>query len=144
MPTFICPHCKEHLRINAEHVGLRGKCNKCGGKIALIGQAETEAPQMASVLGELPLEPARPARAESEPPTQRQLDYLRDLGMPRAELAGVKTKAEASRLIEAWLPPPSESQRAYLARLGATSEQIAVLRTKAEAADLIQRFLSGI
>lgn len=144
MPTFICPHCKEYLRINAEHVGLRGKCNKCGDKIALIGQKDSESPQMASVLGEMPVEAARPARAEAEPPTQRQLDYLRDLGMPRAELAGVKSKAEASRLIEAWLPPPTESQRAYLARLGATSEQIAVLRTKVEAADLIQRFLSGI
>lgn len=144
MATFICPHCKQTLRINAEHVGLRGQCNKCGGKIALIGQAERETPQMASVLGELPAEATRPPRAESEPPTQRQLNYLRDLGMSQAELAGVNSKAKASRLIEAWLPPPTESQRAYLARLGATSEQIAVLRTKTEAADLIQRFLSGI
>ena len=162
MLTFICPHCDQQLRINVEHLGLRGKCNKCGGRIALVGRADAQRPQMASRLAEendldavaspttsasrnnapTVLVTPREASAEHEPPTARQLDYLKRLGLPAAELQAVGSKAEASRLIEAWLPPPTQSQREYLHRLGATPAQIAVLRTKSDAADLIQRLLT--
>ena len=151
MLTFICPHCQHELKIIARHLGLRGTCNRCGGRIALIGRADAQRPQMASQIGETPEGTARPglqralvsAKMQMEPPTERQLDYLRRLGLPKAQLEKVGNKAEASRLIEEWLPPPSQSQRDYLARLGATDDEIAALRTKAQAADLIQRFLSG-
>lgn len=179
MLTFICPHCQNTLKINPEHVGLRGKCNRCGGRIALIGHRDAQRPQMASRIGDEPEEDTRPAtpaqraavlrmgadaataaqltRAEvgpvfddlrrarnaSLPATPAQLDYLRRLGLPDAQLAEVSTREEASRLITEWLPPPTPSQKAYLARLGATEGQIAALKTKSDAAELIQRFLSG-
>lgn len=178
MLTFICPHCHQQLKINAEHVGLRGKCNKCGGRIALIGRADAQRPQMASRIAESGEEDTRPAtprqvelarklgapataleslnraqaetvivqqrdlRAEHEPPTERQLDYLKRLGLPAEQAAAIRSKAEASRLIDQWLPPPTKAQRDYLERLGATPSQLAALRTKTEAAALIQQFLS--
>jgi len=82
------------------------------------------------------------ARAEEDAPTRKQLDYLRQLGMPEVEITNIKSKAEASRLIDRWQPPPTESQLAYLSRLGVPQDQIETLRTKSEAARLIEQVLT--
>ncbi len=179
MLTFICPHCQKELQIKPAYLGQRGKCNKCGGRIALIGRMDTPRAQVASKVVDAPegkappptpkqvaavknlgaapeqiasldrentgniLQQLKRVQAEREAPTDRQLEYLKQLGVPEPELAAVKSKGQASRMIDQWLPPPSDSQREYLARLGATGEQIAALRTKSDAAELIQRFLAG-
>lgn len=179
MLAFICPHCQQPLRVQPENVGQRGRCNKCGGRIALIGRADASRPQMASrVIDEAEGTPRPPtprqraaaerlgaspedvkkmdrdnagdlfrglrdAKQRMEPPTERQLDYLRRLGMPETQIAGISNKAEASRLIEEWLPPPTKAQLDYLARLGAAPGEINALRTKNDAAELIQAMLSA-
>jgi DNA-directed RNA polymerase subunit RPC12/RpoP len=79
----------------------------------------------------------------AEPPSEKQLEYLRKLGASEAMLAAVRSKADASDLIEAMHLRPTLGQIQHLQRLGATGEQIATLRSKGEAESLIQRLQRG-
>lgn len=139
--AFICPHCHQTLQVAPQFLGKRGTCNKCGGHIALIGRADAQRPQMASQLHREPPSTPRGPRPD-EPTTPRQQEHLARLGVPAAQAAQARTKAEACRLIEAHQPPPTKSQLAYLARLGATPELLARVQTKAQASALIERILA--
>jgi len=180
---FRCPYCQKVLNIPGRYAGQRGTCNKCGGKIALVGASKTGgiptasrvAPEQgqseaashepvtenqAAYLHDLGVSPdearrldrqkastlieqKQNERSESEPPTEKQINLLRRLGLSGKELAGIPSKAEASRRIEALQPPPTPRQLEYLERLGATPEQRAALKTRSEASDLIERALRG-
>jgi len=178
MLLFTCPHCHEVLKVPEAYLGKRGHCNKCGGRIAVIGDAQVRTPQTASAVAEEPVaeeEPCKPAterqlaylrelgaaeaqlrdidlkqasglidrlkaqRQEGESATEKQLAYLRHLGAPASQLVQVKTKGEASRLIEEMHLLPTREQLDYLKDLGATGAQLAALKRKAEASDLIDR-----
>ena len=134
---FVCPYCESTLNIPERFLGQRGMCNKCGGRIALIGVADRAEPQRASKIGEAPApDPAKPA-------TEKQLDFLRDLGARADALEGLD-REDASAAIDAMKTarrnsePATEKQVAYLARLGATKAQIARAQSKEAASQLIE------
>jgi hypothetical protein len=137
MLQFICPSCKQVLRIAPKHLGSRGSCNKCGAKIALIGSANDPAPQTASLVENIP------AARSAEPASAAQLEYMRRLGARESELAGLD-KLTASDRIEALKAqhqkqePPTEKQLAHLERLGASPARIAGVISKADASSLIE------
>jgi predicted RNA-binding Zn-ribbon protein involved in translation (DUF1610 family) len=166
---FRCPHCAEVLRINPKYLGQVGKCKRCGGRIALIGSDNPDIVQAASLVddghGVRDTRPATPAQQEylrsagvaeehvanaqrhdvstliqlvredlrdHDPPTTAQMELLKRL---------VRTRSEASRLIEGLQPKPTEAQLQYLERLGATPEQLAAITTRSEAGELIEQLL---
>ncbi len=177
---FRCPHCQEVLHIHARYLGQVGKCNKCGGRIALVGHENPDVVQAASLVddgaGVKDMRPATDAQRATlrdmgvseaevsnalrhevstiiqqvrldlknfEPPSEGQLELLKRLGVTDDERAMVRTKEEASRLIDGLQPKPSEAQLSYLARLGATPAQMAEITTRAQAGELIEKLLRG-
>ena len=137
MLLFTCPYCNKTLKVAEAHLGKRGRCNKCGGRIAIIGSAEVSTPQVASpVTDEVAGEPPAPA-------TQRQQQYLKELGASDGRIAGLD-REQASDLIDGLKAqrggalPPTPKQLAYLERLGATREQIAGIDSQASASQLIE------
>jgi hypothetical protein len=137
MLAFICPFCEALLRVEDAYLGMRGKCNKCGGNIALIGKPGRKEPQVASVVMELA------DGREPRPATQRQLAVLKQLGATTQQINGLNI-IKASHLIEHLAEkrqqsePPTENQLKHLKRLGATKAQFSRLKSKAEAAQLIE------
>lgn len=137
MLLFTCPECKEILKVPDEYLGMRGRCNKCGARIALIGQPGSMALQAATRVEESEIDDL-----PSPPATEKQLEYLRSLGAQDRELEGLD-RDQASDLIERLVAdsrdrqPPSEKQLAYLERLGVPPEQLAGITSRKEASDLI-------
>jgi hypothetical protein len=78
---------------------------------------------------------------ETEPPTSAQMELLRRLGVTDKERALVRTKAEASHLIEGLQPKPTESQVQYLKRLGVPPEKVDKIATRSEAGEMIEQLL---
>ncbi len=138
MLQFKCPHCQSLLNIPNTYLGMSGRCNKCGGHIALLGRADTGEPQMASAAEDVPVQDI-----PSQPATTKQLEYLHTLGASPERLAGI-TREAASDLIEHFKnkrqesAPPTKKQRDYLRRLGASEKQVTDLHSKAEASALIE------
>jgi len=135
--VFVCPACEGTLRVPPRHLGATGTCNKCGVRIALIGRAEGDTPQRASLVADAVEDDTR------IPATEKQLTYLRALGARPEALTGL-TRSRASALIEAGKQrrqagePATERQRAYLAKLGADPELVRRAATKAAASALIE------
>ncbi len=137
MLQFICPKCNQVLRIAPKHLGQRGKCNKCGARIALIGSANDPAPQPASLVEDLPF------NTSDEPATEAQKEYLRRLGARESELTSIDRETASARidaLKEAHRKqaPPTEKQLAHLERLGAPPARIARVLSQADASSLIE------
>lgn len=78
---------------------------------------------------------------DPDPPTTAQMVLLKRLGVTEDERNLVRTRGDASRLIEGLQPKPTEAQLQYLARLGATPEQISAISTRSEAGELIEKLL---
>lgn len=141
MLLFLCPHCDALLKVPEAYLGQRGRCNKCGGRIALIGDVNVTAPQAASAVADETAPDPRlgPPKAA----TDKQLAYLRGLGAPEQALHGID-RERASALIDEIKAkrqhgePPTEKQLAYLKRLGAPERQMGRVRSKADAARLIE------
>jgi len=137
MLQFICPQCKQVLRIAPKYLGQRGSCNKCGTRIALIGSPNEPAPQTASLVEEVPFEKS------DKPASEAQKEYLRRLGARESELSGMD-KATASARIDALKAehrkqtPPTEKQMAHLERLGAPPARLARVLSQADASALIE------
>lgn len=116
---------------------MKGRCNKCQGRIALIGDANVTEPQIASVIEDLP--PQNGASKVSE----RQQALLKELGVPPAEMEALD-KEQASALIRERISAKrqteaaTEKQLAYLKRLGATESQLERVHTKEDASQLIE------
>jgi hypothetical protein len=125
------------LKVPDEYLGMRGRCNKCGARIALIGQPGSMALQAATRVEESEIDDL-----PSPPATEKQLDYLRALGARDHEFSGLD-RERASELIERLKAqerdrqPPSEKQLAYLERLGTPPEQLTAITSRKEASDLI-------
>ncbi len=141
MLLFLCPHCDELLKVPEAYLGQRGRCNKCGGRIALIGDANLATPQAASIVAD---ETATdPRLGPPKPASDKQLDYLRALGAPEQTLRGLD-RDQASALIDELKEkrqrgePPTEKQLTYLKHLGATERQLGRVRSKADATRLIE------
>jgi hypothetical protein len=137
MLQFICPSCRQVLRVAPKHLGQRGQCNKCGMKIALIGAANDPAPQMASHVAELP------QGLPGAPATEAQKEYLRRLGLKDAEVAsldkdGASDRIDALKQQHLKMAPPTEKQLAHLERLGASPVQIGQVFSQAGASALIE------
>lgn len=138
MLHFVCPHCENLLRVPQEHLGARGACNKCGGRIALLGRADADAPQRASKVADMPVGQDRGPTA-----TEKQLAYLRGLGAPVSELRGLSREG-ASELIEdlkrerRLAEPATEKQLDYLRRLDAPAAMLALVDSKEAASALIE------
>lgn len=138
MLLFICPYCDDILKVPGEYLGQRGRCNKCGGRIALLGTPGLSTPQAASrVTDDLSDEEL------AQPATEKQLEVLREMGAAEGRLAGM-TRDNASRLIQALRQrrlesdPPTEKQLDYLRKLGASATQLRAVTNKAEASALIE------
>ncbi len=135
---FICPHCDHELHIPPTYLGMKGRCNKCQGRIALIGNANERGPQRASVIEDTP--PSGNGRAKL---SSRQQALLEELGVSTEEAAALD-KEQASALIRERISakrhtkPATEKQIAYLKRLGAPNAQLEQVHTKEEAAQLIE------
>ena len=140
MLIFVCPHCEASLRIAEKYLGQKGRCKKCGGRIALLGKADATAPQRASRVG---IEERGEAQEASKPATEKQCNYLRTLGMDEAALTGLNS-VKASEYIDQLRKkkrgqePPTEKQLDYLRRLGASTKQIQTLSSKEAASTLIE------
>ncbi len=138
MLQFICPSCKQVLKIAPKHLGQRGCCNKCRTRIALIGSANDPAPQMASLVEELPME-----AGSNEPASEAQKEYLRRLGARESEVVTMDRGTASERIdtLKAQhlkLSPPTEKQLAHLGRLGAPPARIATVISQADASSLIE------
>ncbi|MCF6286915.1 MAG: hypothetical protein L3K26_17260 [Candidatus Hydrogenedentes bacterium] len=137
MLQFICPKCKQVLRIAPKYLGQRGSCNKCGTKIALIGSPNDPAPQAASLVEDMP------AAKSDEPASEAQLEYLRRLGAKESQLLGLDKDTASDRIdvLKAEhrkQAPPTEKQLAHLARLGAPPARIEKVISQADASALIE------
>ncbi len=176
MLLFSCPYCEEVLKVPGEYLGRKGRCNKCGGRVALIGHAKVNGVQSASKVanglesgGATPrpatekqleflralgapaqalngldidrasewIDKLRAQRQGTEPPTEKQMAYLKRLGAPAPLVQRVRSKADASQLIEDMHLSPTQEQMTHLHSLGASGAQLATLKTKAGAAALI-------
>ena len=137
---FVCPHCEKTLRVRPEHVGRKGRCTACGGRIALLGRTDAAGPQRASRVEDH--SPKGPGSRET-PATEKQLEYLRNSGVPADRLRDL-SRTDASEMIERLVEvrrqgeAPTEKQWAYLKRLGATEDQLARIDSKAAASALIE------
>lgn len=80
----------------------------------------------------------RGQRQGAEAPTEKQTAYLKRLGASDTQLRRIRSKAEASRLIEDMHLSPTAEQMERLHQLGATGAQLAVLKSKAAADALIE------
>ncbi len=142
MLQFSCPHCDQILCVPEAHLGKRGRCNKCGGRIALIGRAGATGIQAASAVAD-GLEAGNDGQDSVQPATEKQLEFLRSLGAPAHMLNGLD-RERASTLIDCMknqrlaAEPPTEKQLAYITRLGASEGQLRRVRSKAEASALIE------
>ncbi len=140
MLQFICPHCDEVLNVSRESLGLAGKCNICGKRIALIGDPNAPGPQTASVAtDDLDSAPPMP----SGPATPKQKEYLSGLGAVEEALEDIDRECAGDfiRILKARrreTAPPSARQIAYLQKLGAKPHQIENLRTMPQASNLIE------
>ncbi len=76
------------------------------------------------------------------PPTVDQLARLNELGATEGQLSHLKTKGDASRLIEILQPPPTQAQIALLREYGVTDEELAFLTTEGVAQAMIEEFES--
>jgi hypothetical protein len=76
-------------------------------------------------------------RRQGEPATEKQMSYLKRLGAPERQVAKVRTKAEAARLIEEMHLSPTPAQLSLLREMGASGSQVAALKSRAAAAALI-------
>jgi len=134
---FTCPACEAILRVPARLLGAKGTCNKCGARIALIGNAAVTSPQRASLVVDEATDDT------TEPATEKQLEYLRSLGAGPEHLKGL-TRSRASAMIDAAkkrrlaAEPVTGKQLAYLKRLGADPELVGRVKTKAAASALIE------
>ena len=99
MLIFVCPHCEASLRIAEKYLGQKGRCKKCGGRIALLGQADATVPQRASRVGIEEGGEAQQKTKTSKPATEKQCNYLRALGMDGAALTGLSS-VKASEYID--------------------------------------------
>lgn len=137
MLLFTCPQCTEVLKVPDEYLGMRGRCNKCGARIALIGQPGSMELQAATRVEESEIDDL-----PSPPATEKQLEYLRALGARDHELEGLN-RDQASELIEHLKTqagdrqPPTTKQLAYLERLGVPPEQLAGIASRKEASAMI-------
>lgn len=75
----------------------------------------------------------------TEPASDKQLDYLRKLGASDEMMQSIRSKADASDLIEAMHLQPTQGQIQLLQKLGVSGGRIATLRSKGEAELLIQK-----
>ncbi len=138
MLQFVCPACEAVLRVPARHLGAKGTCNKCAARIALIGNGAITSPQRASLVVDVATDDTPPKAA-----TEKQLDYLRSLGVRQEVLQGL-SRSRASAMIDAArqrrqaAEPATEKQLAYLEHLGADPELIRRATTKALASALIE------
>jgi len=76
------------------------------------------------------------------PPTSDQIARLHELGATEGQISHLKTKGEASRLIEVLQPPPTEEQLALLRSYGVTDEELAYLTTEGVAQAMIEEYES--
>lgn len=76
------------------------------------------------------------------PPTADQLARLNELGATEGQLSHLKTKSDASRLIEVLQPPPTEEQIALLRSYGVSDEELAFLTTEGVAQAMIEDYES--
>lgn len=76
------------------------------------------------------------------PPTPDQLARLNELGATEGQLSHLKTKGDASRLIEVLQPAPTEAQLALLRSYGVTEEELAFLTTEGVAQAMIEEYES--
>ncbi len=141
MYLFICPHCHDVLKVAEVHLGMRGRCNKCGGRIALIGDRGATGPQAASPVVEEMEDDG--SGVPPKPPTDKQLAYLRALGASPDRIVGIDRERASTMIDELKVrrqesEAPTEKQLAHLKRLGASARQLAGVRSKAEAAALIE------
>ena len=134
---FICPACSEVLRIPRQYVGKRGKCNKCGARIALIGDVQGDQVPTATLVTDTVEDP------KPEPVTTRQAVFLRELGVKEEEIATLnKTTAseriEALKRVHGEFEEPTEKQLKYLRDAGMSDEDMENIASKAEASRLIE------
>ena len=103
---FTCEFCGQHIVIDESGVGITVSCPKCSCEL-VVPTSEFQIP------AKPPVESSPP-----EPATDKQIAYLRDLGVGFAE--SVLTKKQASTLIEGALAkrPPTQRQKDKLQRLG--------------------------
>lgn len=81
----------------------------------------------------------RQRRQETEAATEQQRVYLKRLGVTQTQLACVKSKGDAARLIDELRIRPTAKQMAYLKDLGAADAELVNVRTKAAASALVER-----
>lgn len=129
---FICPHCEQSLQIRPQFLGFRGYCQKCGGRIALIGNRNVLTAQHAQPLGPRVITVAEPAAGQPNP-------FVSSLDAALESISGweddVVTDFEDEAETEA---PPTENQLRRLRELGATEGQLHRLKTKGDAIRMIE------
>lgn len=139
---FICPYCEKLLTIDEKHLGKRGRCNRCQGRIALLGTPHENRPLRATAVDE-----GDDSLDEPETPaTPAQRHYLKDLGVPEHEAAAfTRSHAETEITFRAAArteeEPASPKQIEYLQRLGLHPKRLAAVTSKAEASRLIEEML---
>jgi hypothetical protein len=101
---FQCVHCNRELKLKDKCAGLRGECPYCKGVITVPSAASAEKPQ----------ETEEP---EFTPPTKKQLDYARKLGVSIPK--GISRGALSLMIDEAKdNAPATEKQKEFLRELG--------------------------
>ncbi len=138
MPVqFICPHCSDTLRVPDRHIGERGRCKKCGGRIALVVPPEAVEPYTASPI----VETVAPA-PEARPATEAQRQYLHDLGAPVTAEATLDRERASEQIDDLKrqrdrTEGPTKRQIDWLRQLGMDEARLAAIQSKAEASELI-------
>jgi hypothetical protein len=112
-----CKHCGKKMRVKDSFAGTKGLCPFCKAEITVPAIASpSNAPTRVH-----PVEPksdaTTPKQSESKPPTEKQLEYARDLGIQIPENV---TRQQLSRMIDEAIDnaPATEGQKEFLRNLG--------------------------
>jgi DNA-directed RNA polymerase subunit RPC12/RpoP len=139
---FICPHCDKTLHIEEKYLGKRGRCNHCGGRIALLGTPQGGRPMRATTVED----EGAASPEEAAPATPAQKAYLGDLGMTESQAnrmtrSHAETEISHRRVERMAHEPPTQDQLDYLQRLGLPPKRLKAVMTKNEASRLIEEML---
>ena len=113
MKVFHCDHCGKDMKVKDSFAGQRGLCPYCNSEVLVPALVAT----CNLVESKMPSEPEKPAELEVKPPTEKQLDYAKKLGV---EIPTGVSRKELSRLIDEALDdaPATPGQIEFLHDLG--------------------------
>lgn len=133
---FICPHCDQVMRVPAQYLGQRGKCNRCDGKVRLEGNGDDPSPQLAVALTAATAQDSGASMADALDAEALQTCWLAlapDDPLPGRDAQTIREALQDLLTVPADDEPISGKTRSALLRLGLEREVIDDLGSETKA-----------